>query len=293
MSRLLEPKTFETETTAPNAENKYKHWKTILQNYLDTSELAIPSLPAEPTPAQMNNVALIKRKRLFALQANISDDIFMMISDATTYTDAMQILDQAYIKPTSSVYNRHKLISCKQEPGQSVDNYMLELQRLSKSCQFNQVTAEEYRKEYIRDAFINGIQSTVIRQRLLEQIGDLSLEQAFTNARTLEQAHSQSIAYEDPSSINAMKESNSSDSDPSLAATSDKNMNPHLQSKPNFSKKISTLCYFCGNVKHDRSKCPARDSQCNYCQKKGHWERVSLAKHRQVASIGLFQPSLA
>ena len=88
---------------------------------------------------------------------------------ASTYQDIMQILDQAYIKLTSSVYNSHKLISYRQQPGQSVDNYMLELQRLSKSCNFNQVTAEEYCKEYIWDASINGIQSTVIRQILLEQ----------------------------------------------------------------------------------------------------------------------------
>jgi len=39
---------------------------------------------------------------------------------------------------------------------------------LSKECNFKTVTAELYREEAVRDVFISGLQSSLIRQRLLE-----------------------------------------------------------------------------------------------------------------------------
>lgn len=33
-------------------------------------------------------------------------------------------------------------------------------------------------------------------------------------------------------------------------------------------------CFFCGNSRHPRSKCPARDATCSKCQKKGHFQKV-------------------
>ncbi|XP_027225401.2 uncharacterized protein K02A2.6 [Penaeus vannamei] len=33
-------------------------------------------------------------------------------------------------------------------------------------------------------------------------------------------------------------------------------------------------CFFCGLLRHPRSKCPARDAVCHKCQKKGHFSKV-------------------
>ena len=46
----------------------------------------------------------------------------------------------------------------KQQPGES----------LYEDCNFESVTAEQHKNEYIRDSFISGLQSNSIRQRLLE-----------------------------------------------------------------------------------------------------------------------------
>jgi hypothetical protein len=53
---------------------------------------------------------------------------------------------------------------------------------LSKDCNFSQVTANQYRDEAVRDAFITGLLSTNIRQRLLEN-KTLNLQTAFDQAR--------------------------------------------------------------------------------------------------------------
>ena len=56
------------------------------------------------------------------------------------------------------------------------------------------MSAEENKQALIRDAFINGLSSPNIRQRLLENT-TLTLDRAFTQARTLDQAQKSSHAY--------------------------------------------------------------------------------------------------
>ena len=87
------------------------------------------------------------------------------------------------MKTPNKIFARHLLTTAKQEVGQSLDDFFLTLTKLSKDCNFANVTGEEYRKQMIRDAFINGITSHSIRQRLLEN-AELLLEQAFETART-------------------------------------------------------------------------------------------------------------
>ena len=66
-----------------------------------------------------------------------------------------------HIKPTNIVYNRHQLITCKQYPMKPVHLYMQELKHIAKTCNFEVVMAEQ-NKQYLCDAFINGINSTYI-----------------------------------------------------------------------------------------------------------------------------------
>ena len=56
------------------------------------------------------------------------------------------------------------------------------------------MSAAEYQDEYTRDAFINGLRNSYIRQRLLER-PNLDLKEAFKIARSLELAEEQSNAY--------------------------------------------------------------------------------------------------
>ena len=64
---------------------------------------------------------------------------------------------------------------------------------LSKECEYN-VTATTYRDEAARDAFINGLLSSNIRQRLLE-INKLTLDKASTQAHSLDLAQKHSLSY--------------------------------------------------------------------------------------------------
>ena len=122
---------------------------------------------------------------------------------------------------------------------------MQEQQRTAKTCNFEAVTAEQYKNQYIRDAFISGITSSHIRQRLLEN-NTLSLDEAFQQARALEQAQTQSVSYEN--SINAAINTE----DRLVAASNNYNNKNNTLSKkasPTSSWKKEgkkEICFFCG-----------------------------------------------
>jgi len=133
-------------------------------------------------------------------------------------------------------------------------------------------TAEQHKNEAIRDAFIAGLKSNSIRQRLLER-RELDMETAFDNARSLEMAEKQSQSYfptthQFTAAASGIKPRDNSSCSEINEATSNTN------DIPSIAVVGSAKCYFCGYGKHPRSRCPARDAICKTCGKKGHFQKV-------------------
>ena len=131
---------------------------------------------------------------------------------------------------------------------------------LSTDCNFQAVTAEEYKKELARDAFINGISLHVIRQRLLKN-SELTVERASQITCSLETAQQHSEACLQHPDLTAAVKVEDTDHDNQTSA---------------FAKMTSSnkLCNFCGKPYHDKSKCPARNLCCFTCKKLGHFSSV-------------------
>jgi len=79
-------------------------------------------------------------------------------------------------KTPNAIFARYQLTTRKQEVGESLEDFLLNLHQLSKNCQLQDVTKEQYRQELVRDAFVNNLSYPSIRMRLLEK-DELSLEQ--------------------------------------------------------------------------------------------------------------------
>ena len=62
------------------------------------------------------------------------------------------------------------------------------------NCNLKSVSAGQYREELIRDSFINGLFSPIIRQRLLEN-STLDLKSAFDQANALDLAQKNAKTY--------------------------------------------------------------------------------------------------
>ena len=126
-----------------------------------------------------------KADKLNLLISHIESSIYELISDVVNYNNAIAQLGRIFAPTPNQIFARYMLRTCKQRPGQSVDEYQQKLKQLSTDCNFGAVTAQEHKYEALRDAFIRGLVSSEIWQRLLEE-RDLSMQDAFDKARSLE-----------------------------------------------------------------------------------------------------------
>eukprot|EP00795_Rhopilema_esculentum_P015052 gene15052-6216_t len=106
------------------------------------------------------------------------------------------MLKTLYLKIPNEILAQHSLATRKQQPGESSAEYLQALKTPSKDCNFCQAKAAQYRDEAVRDAFISGIISRNIRQRLPEN-KPLDLSSAFHPliARALDTAQKSSESY--------------------------------------------------------------------------------------------------
>ena len=178
MDKYLRPTRFDCDPNTVGVDKQWKHWLKTFENFL----VAINS----HTP-----------DKLVTLTNYIAPNVYEYIVDCATYDEAIEVLKGLYVKPTNEIYSRHLLATRKQEESESLDQYLQVLRRLSKDCNFTAVTALENEQSYIRDAFINGIRSREIRQRLLEK-KILTLDQAFKQAPTPEMEQKNSATYSNP-----------------------------------------------------------------------------------------------
>ena len=90
MDRLLRPKVMEIETTVPNAEKQYRHWKTTFENYLEETTPVTPATPGDDASitAAATATAANERKRRPALINTVSADICELIGECATYTES-------------------------------------------------------------------------------------------------------------------------------------------------------------------------------------------------------------
>ena len=175
MERALRPDKFDIIPDTGTSEKDYKFWFKTLENYLEV-------LPQD------------NLNKLKVMTNHVSPAVYEYISECTTYEAAVEIFTKIYVKPTNIVFARHLLSTRQQKPEENLDQYLQELKLLSKNCQFEAVTANDHRDQYIRDSFISGLRSTTIRQRLLEE-NKVTLAEVHEKARTLELAHKNVESY--------------------------------------------------------------------------------------------------
>ena len=276
MDKAIHLGKFNTSPADPNAAKEWKLWYRNFKYFLTT-------------------ISSLKPDNLEVLFLYIGTNAADVIEDCDTYDDAIKKLEAAYLKPPSEIHARHLLQTRAQRAEESIDAYLLVLNRLASDCAFKDVSSKIYREESIRDSFIRGLRSSAIRARLLEN-SSLDLNGAIQQARALEQAQIRSESYfprpEDPIPAAALTTPMETAVDelevPSAAATS---------KRSSFNGKKSS-CFNCGGPRHqndNRQLCPAKDASCRKCGKLGHFAKVcrssrNLNSRNALSSAVLLAP---
>ena len=181
MDKLLKPSKLAIDPNGTSAAKEWKHWVRTFRSYV--SRFAAVSSNEEADA-----------EKLAALINCATPEVFEYIDDCETYVEAEALLQKLYVKQPNEIFARYTLRIAKQNPNQSLADFRCTLNKLAKDCNFRDVTAAQNRDEMIRDAFINGISSPEIRQRLLEH-KVLSMDDAYNQAVTLDDAKKDNLAF--------------------------------------------------------------------------------------------------
>lgn len=165
MEKFLRPERLDLDPASQSSSQEWEYWKNTFTNFL----------------AANAGEQLTEELKLQLLINHISPKVYSFIRDCNSYTAAIVYLESVFVKPTNEIFARHRLATRRQLQHETVDEYLQALKLLGKDCKFKAVSAEENANECIRDAFITGLLSCPIRQRLLENI-TLKLDEAFSQA---------------------------------------------------------------------------------------------------------------
>ncbi|XP_062585044.1 uncharacterized protein K02A2.6-like [Saccostrea cucullata] len=182
-----------------------------------------------------------------------------------TYEATKGILKKYFEPKKNTQMEIYKFRTYKQNEGQSLDEFVTELRKLAKTCEFQNVDKE------ILSQVIQNCRSNRLRRRALRE-PDKSLDDILTLGRTLEIADSQATEME-RESVNKVK------------AKTEHRMS--TRSETGYKKKWSTserqqktqnhpvMCRNCGGeFPHKQKPCPAKGKKCNSCHKLNHFAKV-------------------
>ncbi|XP_076061516.1 uncharacterized protein LOC143037271 [Oratosquilla oratoria] len=265
MEKLLKPARLDLDPSSSTAAREWRHWSKTFSNFIQECGKNAPD-------------------KLRTLVNCVSHNVYEYIEECTNYDSAISVLQKLYVKTPNEIFARHLLATRQQTPGEFLDEFLRELRKLGKDCNLKAVSAEQYNEELIRDAFINGLTSPLIRQRLLEN-KTLDLQAAYDQAYSLDLAQRNVNSY---GPVTPQFVHSAAVMTPDRTQTWDETVKDKPMSKdcvmtaedPVLAATLSmkSRCYFCGGLRHKRITCPARNATCNKCCKQGHFARVCMSK---------------
>ena len=163
--------------------------------------------------------------------------------------------------------------SCKQKANQSLDEYVTELRRLARNCDFANTDGE------ILSQVIQHCKSSRLRKRALRET-DKSLTDILELGRSLELSDKYAATI-DEEAVNVI-ESRKSHGDTTRGRRATHNPDTPAPKSRQFSRNrqqrqsCQKTCRNCGGEYPHNSSCPAKGKNCNYCRKENHFKSVCL-----------------
>lgn len=247
VSTLLEgikPVTF----TNSNALDDWKRFKQRIQWVINGQ--------AKPTAKQ----------KVAILMSRIGDeggDIFNTfdLPEEPTYEAVIEAFDNYVQLRKNTIFERYQFLTSKQQSGQSIDAFILQLKKQANKCEFH----ENDKNSLIRDVLVIGINDKDAREKMLRN-PQLDLDKAVTFCKIWERAKMES---------NILSKEAPSEPSPVVVDRIERVAEP----KPaRFQPPYQQSCNRCGFQHSSFDSCPANGKACNYCHKLNHFSSVCRRK---------------
>ncbi|VDP89196.1 unnamed protein product [Echinostoma caproni] len=175
MDRHLRPDRFDTDPNSPNGADSWEHWYYTFTNFLGPVEKHKPD-------------------KLKALMHFLPPTVYKFVSRCTDYDSAITTLQFLYIQTKNEIFACHLLATSRQSTIETLDQFMQKFRNLAQYCNFKAVSAKENEEDAICDAFISGLLSNPIRQRLFKN-KTLDVSTAYDKVKALDLAQQQSQTF--------------------------------------------------------------------------------------------------
>jgi hypothetical protein len=176
------------------------------------------------------------------------------------YDEIVEVMEK-HLQPTPSVLaERFKFRQYRQVKGQTVAQYVAELKKMARFCEF-----EATLDENMRDQFVCGLLSDALRQRLFAE-GNINFRRAVSLALSLEAAERDSTVVEGGCGAAACG------SGTELLSTTVHSVR-------------SAGCMACGDFRHMQAQCKFNSYVCSRCNVKGHLRRMCPALNGEVDAV--------
>ena len=176
-----------------------------------------------------------------------------------------------YVEPKANrVFARYKFQCIVQSETDTCEQFITALRVQVKECGYTNPD------EMVRDRIVFGIRAEKVREKLIMQGSDLTLDKAIEIARTFEmsQAQLKTMAAEDPKlSVDLVTRQKRG-----KVGTANVYRSKNFRSKP-----VVNICSRCGLPEHvANEKCPAIGQLCHKCNKQDHFSRMCKTKPPKV-----------
>ncbi|UYV69722.1 hypothetical protein LAZ67_7000457 [Cordylochernes scorpioides] len=196
-----------------------------------------------------------------------ADDILLSCKIASdqleNYDKVIECFESHFIPRRNIIYERTRFNQRCQQEGEKVNEFITALHSLAEHCNF-----EMLHDELIRDRIVVGVRDRALSERM-QLDTDLTLVKATLMAKQLESVKEQQSSLYQQDSVDQIKKM------PNHIKETKRHEPKIRQFKSNQLGGSSHGCTRCGNSNnHDWKNCPAMNSYCNKCMKKGHYAKV-------------------
>ncbi len=286
-----------TTTTNTPAERRYKSKKPDrppIETGLDDQEwvLFIDTWGRYKDMLEIpaTDVTVIRNELRSACSNEVNKLLFEYIGatklNACSEEQLLGYIKSVAVKVTHKAVHRVEFDKMIQNDGESITHYVSRLNAKAFLCKFevncgcNPQTIVSYAEERVSERLLAGLQNKEHQVKILNEAEALvTLDQKIERLQTLE-------STEDST--------NSLHQNPPANAAAGRSFSTYNKKKKSNTKNTSNgplKCMFCGRTSHgadktlERIHCPAREKDCNFCHKKGHFADVCKKAISQAAAI--------
>lgn len=186
-------------------------------------------------------------------------------SSDVTFSEVETVLTKHYSPKPNEISMSYKFYKRDQRQGERASEYITELRKISSSCNFNDL------ERMLRDRLVCGMSDHKLQYELLKK-DNLSYQDVVDSILSSESAG------KDLRMIVTNYETNCAP-DISVHAPSTSAARPEpMDVNAVHTKANNRLCYRCGD--HHGGECRFVNAVCRFCKKKGHLEKICLAKKK-------------